>query len=77
MRSASGALNQTLLCSQPNLAAVSERALEVGVPVDGWHCAVRLALDQDAPLADESEWARFEDDLVSLIARRTWDFRGS
>lgn len=77
VRSASGALNQLLLCSQPNLAAVSERALEVGVPVDGWHCAVRLALDQDAPLADESEWARFEDDLVSLIARRTWDFRGS
>ena len=77
VRSASGALSQLLLCSQPNLAAVSERALELGVPVHGWHCAVRLALDEEGTQDDEGALTRFEDDLVALIARRPRDQRSS
>jgi sugar diacid utilization regulator len=77
VRSASGALSQLLLCSQPNLSAVSERALEVGVDVQGWHCAVRLALDGAATVDDEGLLTRFEDDLVALIARRPRDPRSS
>ncbi|HEX3930021.1 MAG TPA: helix-turn-helix domain-containing protein [Nocardioides sp.] len=77
IRSASGALSQLLLCAPANLAPVSERALDVGVPVNGWHCAVRLAPDAADTTGDESILTRFEDDLVALIARRPRDPRSS
>ncbi len=73
VRSTSSALSQLLLCSQANLATVSERALDTGLEVHGWHCAVRLSVDGSSSGFD----APIEDELVSLVARFGRDGRAS
>ena len=75
IRSTSSALSQLLLCANANLAAVSERALDVGLEVHGWHCAVRLAVDSTSD--DEDALSRIEEELVPLIARRPREHRAS
>lgn len=77
LRSTSSALGQLLLCSQANLAAVSERALDVGLQVYGWHCAARLAVDDEDGNSDDRELAAIEDDTIDLIARSVRDPRAS
>ncbi|MEI8056921.1 MAG: helix-turn-helix domain-containing protein [Actinomycetes bacterium] len=54
VRSKSSALAQLLLCSHAHLAAVSERAVEVGFEVHGWHTAVRLVVDSVVDSAVDS-----------------------
>ncbi|MCU1697280.1 MAG: hypothetical protein JWR34_3343 [Mycobacterium sp.] len=65
--SASSALSQLILCSQSNVGVVSERALEVGFQLNGWHCVSRLLVDlpdtEDTPVL-------IQDELHRLIARR-------
>ena len=77
LRSTSSALSQLLLCSQATLATVSERALDVGLQVHGWHCAARLAVDDEDGNADDRELAAIEDDAVTLISRLVRDPRAS
>lgn len=74
LRSSAAALAQVVLCAPSLLGQVAERAVEAGLPVHGWHCAVRLALE--AP--DDTEDAtlvRVGQDLAALIARRQRDHR--
>jgi sugar diacid utilization regulator len=77
VRSASSALAQLLLCSRSNLAAVAERALEVGLQVHGWHCVVRVAVDMSQGTDDDAVPAQMEDEIVDLIARRPPEPRGA
>ena len=66
VRTASAALTQLLLCSQANLATVAARAPEVGLDVDGWHCAARL--DLQIGLTGAEEPTDLEAQLVELVA---------
>ena len=77
LRSTSSALSQLLLCSQANLAAVAERAVDVGLQAHGWHCAVRLLVDTNDGNDDEAGLSQIEDDLVSDLANRPRDPRSS
>jgi hypothetical protein len=65
--SASSALSQLILCSESNVGVVSERAVEVGFQLNGWHCVSRLLVDlpdtEDTPVLIQEE-------LHRLIARR-------
>ncbi len=75
VRSTSSALSQLLLCSQASLAAVSERAQEVGLQVHGWHSAVRLGVDTPESSEQDATLVQIEHDLVAVIAQRTRDTR--
>ncbi len=65
VRTASAALAAILLCSQANLASVSARASEVGLDVDGWHTAARLAVIDNKIASDH---VHLEEELVQLLA---------
>ena len=77
VRSASSALGQLLLCSQANLATVAGRAVDAGLAVDGWHCAVRVTVDGDSGEPDERVLADLEQEVAQVIARRGRDPRAS
>ena len=74
LRSTAAALAQVVLCAPSLLGQVAERAVEAGLPVHGWHCAVRLAVDTPDGSDDET-LARVGRDLAALIARRQRDNR--
>src|SRR6266536_3976363 len=44
IRSRAGILAELLLGSRSDFAAVSERARELGIPVDGWHVATQMEI---------------------------------
>ena len=74
LRSTAAALAQVVLCSPALLGQVALRATEAGLPVHGWHCAVRVAADTPDGRDDVSlGW--IEHELVGLIARRPRDSR--
>ena len=77
VRSASSALGQLLLCSQASLATVAGRAVDAGLAVDGWHCAVRVTVDGASGEPDEAVLAALEQQVAQVIARRGRDPRVS
>ena len=65
--SASSALSQLILCSRANVGVVSERALEAGFQLNGWHCVSRILVD--LPGTEDSPDV-IQEELHRLIARR-------
>jgi sugar diacid utilization regulator len=78
VRSSSAALSQLLLCSQANLPAVAARASEVGLSESGWHCAVRLVVDDPAHRGGgTAELPQLEQEVLGLVAEHTGTHRSS
>lgn len=80
VRSASVVLAQLLLSSQANVPAVSTRATALGLPIHGWHCAARLALDNGSETNAPGFGAapvELEELVLQLLAQQQEDGRGS
>lgn len=76
VRSTSAALSQLLLCSQANVPAVAARAAEVGLAVNGWHCAARLVVDDPVHRGgDTADLPRLEQEVLGLVAEHTGSHR--
>ncbi len=75
IRSRSSAVSEILLCSQANLAAISERAVDGGFEVQGWHAAVRIGVD--ATGHDDDMVSQIKDDLIPIIAQRGREYRAA
>ncbi len=76
IRSRSSAVSEILLCSPANLAAVSERAVDGGFEVHGWHAAMRIGVDATAH--DDALLSQLKDDLIPIIpiiAQRRGEYR--
>ena len=73
--SRSSAVSEILLCSPANLSAVSERAVDGGFEVHGWHAAVRIGVD--AAAQHDDMLSQIKDDLIPIIAQRGREYRAA
>jgi sugar diacid utilization regulator len=66
LRSRQELLSELLIASTPHTEGLLERARVLGLPIDGWHVAVRIELERGDE-ADGDEIRRFE--LLEAVAR--------